>query len=995
MKKTLVLAFIQLMFLSAAIFGQDFYSNPAEYKFGEELFGSGNYRLSRSLFESYFAALPEAELSGDAKFMSAEAEYSMGQYSKAMKSYREIIDKHHRAALKHRPEVYYRLAGCSFQLRNYQESLSLTEKLLKDFPDTYLLKDILMLKSENLFLLERYDEALSSLNRLGVFSDYAHFDYVFYLTGRIYYEKAAAVGNKNKSQDAAESLRYFDRVIKEFPESKIINHAEFRKANVHYLTGKYDAAVKISDSLLKTEKEKGFVSLVRYFKAWNLYMKGDYTIAAAEYAKIASDYEGDIIAVWSIYKKGLCHEAAGKKEEALSDFAEVVKKHPVTVPAAYSKYAIAQHYYNAGDYYGSLIHFDELTARYNVDELNRAARFMTADIYLQTGRYGRAKEAFLEIEKEGGADALTAKYMRAWCMHKEAEYRASTELFEELSKDENTPADMKLKSILKTGDNYYEASDFASASERYNRVIRDAGALKELAAEARYALGWIDYRRGSYDAAARLFEAARSGSKEQGLRNRAYFMEANSKYGAYKFSEALAIYNIIMNSASIPQELRDDALFYAAWCRYRKEEFDTAVSMWKKYAGSVKDPAKKAEAYFRAGWAYFRKNDFDSAIKEFAIVLNNYASTHVYQEALLKTGDSHYNKKEYEKAASFYRQLVDNHPSHYRVPEALYGIQWSYYQLGDNEKAIELSRQFVEKFPGSSFTPEILYRVAEHYYNSSKFETAAAEFGKFIEKNPSHELADNAYYWMGLSNFKLKKYLEAINNFNTLNEKFPGNKFADKALFRTANAYYSLYDYRTAADKYRLFAEKYPGSEYEDDAFFNIAMAYKRLDDLKSAEEWYRKYDEKFPKGQLLERTRMNLGYLLQDTKRWDEAVEVFRKAESLGGKKAAEALFWAADCLQSKGDNTAAIKEYLKIFEKYPSEEMWSVTALDAAGKLYEKEGNLKDAIKIYKKISSSTKTKKYAEAALKKAQLLEDQDRLLNPAPAPTAAAGSGDKK
>ncbi len=995
MKKIIAFTAIQIVLLTSALCGQDFYSNPAEYSFAEELFRGNNFRLSRSLFESYSASVPESALSGDTKFMSAEAEYNMGLYSKAMKSYREILDKYPRAGLKHRPEVFYRIAGCAYQMRSYQESLAHIEQLLKEHPESYLVKDALMLKAENLFLLERHAEALDVLNKLGAYQDYAYFDYVYYLTGRIFYEKASAPGAKNVKQDAAESLKYFERVGKEFPESKIISRAEFRKANVYYLLGQYDRAVKISDALLASEKERGFVSLVRYFKAWNLYMQEKYTDAAKSYESIADDYKGDIIAVWSLYKKGLCYEAAGRRDDALATFADVVKEHPVTVPAAYSKYAIAQHYYNAGDYYGSLIHFEELMRRYNVDELTRAAKFMTADIYLKTGRYGRAKEAFAGIEKEGGRDAVTAKYMRAWSMHKEGEFAASTALFDEIIKDENTPGEFRIKSILKAGDNAFETGDTASASSRYNEVIRNHGGFADLAAEARYGLGWIEYKRNNYDGAASYFSRARGLAKENSLKSRAYFMEANAKYGGYRFDEALVIYNSIMNDGRVPQELRDDALFYAAWCRYRKGEFDESVRMWQQYAGRVKDSAKKAEAYYRAGWAYFRKNDFDRAIKEFAIILNNYPSTHMYQEALLKTGDSHYNKKEYEKAISYYKQLVEGFPQHYRVPEALYGTQWSYYQLGNNEAAIELSRQFLEKFPGSSYTPEILYRVAEHYYNNGRFETAAAEFLKFIEKNPSHELADNAYYWMGLSNLKLKKYLEAISNFRALNEKFPKNKFADKALFRTANAYYSLHDYKSAIENYGAFTEKYPGNTHEGDAYFNIAMSYKRLDDVKNAETWYVKYDEKFPKGSLIERARMNLGYLLQDEKRYDEAVAAFRKAESLGGKKAVEAQFWIADCLQAKGDSAGAIKEYLRTFEKYPAQEMWSITALDAAGKLYEKQGKLKDAIKIYKKIASSTKTKKYVEAALKKAGLLEEQDRLMNPpAPAPTAAE-SGVKK
>lgn len=967
------------LFAASAAAAQERFAEEEQLVFGQELFVDLNYRLAESVFKSAAIARPGTALAGDATFMEAEAQYNNGRYLQGLKSYIGIIEKYPATKDKYIKELYYRIAECYYQLKDPDNSIKYINLLLSSYKGSYLERDSYLLLGEDLLLTGQYDKAIDALNRLENYTDYAHFDYVYYLLGRTYYEKSIA--SQDGKKDAATAIKYFDRIKNEFPASGLVNHAQFRKANVYYGLGQYKKAVETAKKAIVPAQDKKFTMLVRYFIAWSQYMSAEYAKAMEGYDAIIAAGDNDILSVWSEYKKGMCLEALARDAEALAAYRNVIEKHGSTIPAAYASYAEALYYYKQKQYYEAMPRFEKFVSLYDAEELNLAAYFMIAEINTALNELAKAADVYSRIEEKYQAEALRARFLRAWCYFREGDYKRAMDTYALIESDASAPADLKGRSLLKSGDCYYELENFSEAAAKYDAVVKDYESVPDAAAEAHYGKGWIAYRTNDYKNALLFFAKAKKQADTPDVKLRADFMTANSLYSSHDFEKALALYSGIMQNPASAAGMRLDSLFYSGWCRYRLEQFDAAIELWEKFEASTGDSVKKAEAIYRIGWAYFRKSDFDTSAQKFAVILDKYKSTHLYQEALLKSGDSYYNKKDYNRAIEFYKEIVDKFPLHYRVGEALYGIQWSYYQLGQDEKAIELSKQFLEKYPESSFTPEIQYRVAEHYYNTGKFETAVSEFTRFLEKYGKHELADNACYWLGISNFNLKKYNEAISAFRELSEKFPENNFNDKALFKTASAYYKLREFEKAAEYFTQFTDKYKNNQLSDDAYFNLAMTYKRLDKNEDSKNWYVRLVAEFPDSELVERSQMNLGYLLQDTKQYDEAITWFKKAAAMKGKKAVEASFWVGDCLAAKKEYDAAAKAYLDVYENYRTDELWAVSALDAAGKIYEKQNKLKSAISAYEKIMNVTKNPKYTDTAKKKIELLKEQYKIMNP--------------
>jgi tetratricopeptide (TPR) repeat protein len=950
----------------------------------DELFKNNNNKIAETVYREYITDEKDFIKQGDANFFLSEIQYNNEQYKKAINNYLTILEQYPRTKNKYREEIYYKIAQSYFYLKNYSESIKYVNLLLSQFPKGHLLNDAYLLKAEDLFLLNEFDEALNILNILEQVNNYKYQDYVYYLQGRIYYEKIFAVEKKDKKEIADKSLSYFEKVKKEFPKTSILNYVYFREANVYYAMEEYPRAINIINELLKKEKDEKLQLVLKYFLAWNYYMVKNYDKALQIYSEIEK-YENENIGIWAKYKKGLCYEGLNDEKNALLQYERVLKENENTIPAAYSEYALANYYFKKEEYAESLRLFNEIIEKYEVEELKRAAYFMSAEINIETQKYLTAKDIYAKIQEIYPEDKYTAKYLQAWCLSRAGEYTTAINIYDEILKDENSTTELKYKCQLKIGDNYYELDMLDEARKNYNEIIQKAKDFPDIQAEAFYSLGWIYYKKEDFQNAFLNFNKANQIANSQYLKLNSKFMMANTLYSNYKFDEALNYYQNIISDSKSDEKIKLESIFYSAFCYYRKGDFLTAINLWRQFENKTKDREKKAEALYRIGWAFFRQNKFPEALDTFNEITVKYRDTHYVQEAILKMGDCYYNMGQYEKAIEKYKELVDKYPQHYGVGDALYGVQWSYYQLGQYDKAIELSKQFIEKYKDSSFAPEIKYRIAEHYYNNGKYDIAIREFEEFIEKYPENELTDNAMYWSGICYFNLNQFNESINKLKDLIKKFPKSDFYDKAVFKIASAYYKLREFGAAIDYYKIIVEKLPDSKYIDDAYFNIAMSNKRLGNVEEAKKWYLKLIETGKNSKLVERGTMNLAYIYQDDKKYDDAINFFQKVINKNGDKAVEAQFWIADCYYSKGEKEKAAEEYLKVYKNFKNENLWVVTALDSAGKIYEEKNDLKKAISTYKKILTLKVDQKYIDYAKKKISLLEEQNRILNPVKEP----------
>jgi tetratricopeptide (TPR) repeat protein len=140
---------------------------------------------------------------------------------------------------------------------------------------------------------------------------------------------------------------------------------------------------------------------------------------------------------------------------------------------------------------------------------------------------------------------------------------------------------------------------------------------------------------------------------------------------------------------------------------------------------------------------------------------------------------------------------------------------------------------------------------------------------------------------------------------------------ANEALYQLAGILCEQGKADEAVKKFSDLASKDPGSEY-------ARRAYRRIAKVK------------------------------KDQKDYDSAVEYMQKALTRDDNELnAQIQYEIAECVEAKGDLTKASEDYLKVTYLYPSGTFWSVRAMLACAKIFERLEKFDDARRLYEKLA------------------------------------------
>ncbi|MCS7252987.1 MAG: tetratricopeptide repeat protein [Armatimonadota bacterium] len=149
---------------------------------------------------------------------------------------------------------------------------------------------------------------------------------------------------------------------------------------------------------------------------------------------------------------------------------------------------------------------------------------------------------------------------------------------------------------------------------------------------------------------------------------------------------------------------------------------------------------------------------------------------------------------------------------------------------------------------------------------------------------------------------------------------------------------------------------------------FYRARACAKVGDYENAEHWYRKGLEAHPNSRYAPQARYELGLLLFEQKRYNEALVQFQAAldRLTDGQKRAKALVSIGDCYANMKKWEKAASSYMRALKEHHFDEALSATALLRAGRCYESAGNLSAAGNAYRKAFQEHPTAPDAPKAL-----------------------------
>ncbi len=773
-----------------------------------------------------------------------------------------------------------------------------------------------------------------------------------------------------------EAYGYFDRVE---PRSEYADHALYYKSYIDYARGDYDRAKLGFNRLASSD---AYAPLVPYYLLQLEFMEGDYDYVVRE---------GDALA------------------------AKAAPRHRTELERV-----LAESWYHLGDYDKTVGYLSAY--RRDGGDFGRNEEYLMGYSLYRTARYADA-EGYLR-RACGADDALTqnASYHLADCCIRRGAKREAMQSFA-MAANDAFDASIAEDALFNYGKLQYELGGgvFNEAINLLTRYIERYPSSPRTA-EARQLLVAAYYNSRNYDAAYEALRSVPSPDAElrAALQKIAYFRALEAWTGGDRAAAA----RLMAESAAVGVSPKYNALalFWQGEMAYADGDYAAAAKCYDAYLRRApRSAAEYALAWYNLGYCRFSEERMPEAGEAFSKFLSLRRTADDYRaDAWNRLGDTQYAARDFEAASESYAKAVAaGGPAKYY---AQYQRAVTLGILHEPQAKIEALLGIIAAGEGD-YADDASYELGRTYIAAEQYAEGARALERFVADYPSSPMRTQALADLGLAWLNLGDEEKSLAYYDRVVSAAPQSAEAKGALEGIRDIYVSRGD----ADAYFAYAER-AGLESDVTLVARDSLTFAAAQQLYLARQdgpaarALADYAERFPKGYYL----TDALYYLSDTYlrlgQRDEAVATLAAlADRSPNAHTATALARLAEMTRDDGRYAEAASAYRRLYDavgepKARSEAMTGyvratlaegdpakiapmaadVAASADAGAVAVREsqfalaeqlregGDWKEAVKIYRRLSSEVKS---AEGAASAYYVLQDTFDAGDPAKAEKA--------
>lgn len=654
-------------------------------------------------------------------------------------------------------------------------------------------------------------------------------------------DRAVCAAELSKHEQAVSELEQF---LARFAETAQAAEAAYRQAYSLHRLGRYEESRAAARRVLGM-KGNSFAGPAAELDAENLFLLTNYDEAGAAFARLA--------------------DSANDEPKRL-------------------RFALrrAQCAYFSGDYAGAAELLQPLARDDKVgrsDEL-RVALFLLGDALLQQNKHAEAAEALDRYLRADKGENREAQFKLGLSRLRAGDTRAADRAFKKLTGN-SAPADdpWVQRALFECGQLLYKDAKPQAAAEALARVAQSK-APEEIAAPAKYLLGWIDFDAKRYEQAS------------------AKWKELTDEHGTH----ALAA----------------DAAFQRGVALKEAGKHEQALAAFNDYLARYKDSQHAAKARQLAAAELTALNRTDEAERMLATLASDTSAA--TDAVLYDLAWAQRSRKDSKSAADTYRRLIDAHPSSKLAPAARAELAELLYAEENYPEAAKLLEAVVADDKAEDKTLRAArYRLGWCYEKLGEQEKAAATLASFAEKHGSDELAASALLQSGLSYAADGGMDAAAKSLSQMLEKFPEHKQASVALLKLGEVQAEAQDYDDSRRTFEKFLQRYASDPLAHRAHFGVGWALENAKQYGRAREAYQKTIDA-TNTETAARAQFQIGETYLAEGKFEQAVAALLAVEDVYAypKWSARALFEAGRAFEEMKQPEQAAQQYRSVAEKY-----------------------------------------------------------------------------
>ena len=452
----------------------------------------GDYKQGLEYANQFNQKFSKHTLAPEVQKVVAECKLQLGQHDDAAEVYRQLADKNEGEGTR-----FEMRRGLSlFLQKKYDDAINVLQQVYAVAKD----KDE---QAESAFWLGRsfagkkqYAKAVEAFqNSRNANPEWTQSDEVLLNLAR----------SQRRTGQLDEAISSVSQLIKDYPDSEIIDQAHYRLGEFAYAKNDYKAAITHYTKVTSDWPESKLVPYALYGRGWSSLRSGDAASGIADFELLQSNFKDHELANQTIYARGMALHQNGDHTDALQTVREYLKTQP------------------KGSSLSDALYLQGLSQ-------------------IGMKEYPRAIESLESLVNQDPDYASIDKvlYELAWA-HKntKADDKAVSTFTKLISTNPKSP--LAAESHYHLGENAYNARSYKAANGHYSAAFKSAR-TNDLREKAAYKLGWAHYQSNELEDALKAFDDQLEISSEGNLAADAEFMRGECLFKQNRFGEAMKAY---------------------------------------------------------------------------------------------------------------------------------------------------------------------------------------------------------------------------------------------------------------------------------------------------------------------------------------------------------------------------------------------------------------------------------------------------------------------
>jgi len=800
---------------------------------------------------------------------------------------------------KEDPDQLFYLATEQFRENEFPSCYRTIETWFEKSENPTLLEEASFLRASAAYELNKRETSVLLIQFLENYPGSPHAPKAYYLLG-------CSALNAGAYKDA---MDFFSHC----PESELSKNEkmdyQFRMAYASLQLNNFETARKLFRGLM--DGDNRYVGSATYFYSYMDYAEGNMKEAMIGFNKIANHAQyKDAVPYFKLQMLYL----EGKLDEMLQKAGELMEKNPTTEQKTELVRLMGAAWFDKKDFRQSQTYYMQYLALN--PKILRSDLYRIGVNYYSQGKYDTSIEYLSKVTEPSDALTQSATYHLGLCYLKQGKKDMARISFQQASLT-NFDQPTKEKALYNFALICYDTSfsPFNEQVKAFQRLLTEFP--KSQFTENVYSyLADVLLSSKEYEYSLSVIQKiANPDKKLLQAKGQLHFLLGVDKFNNNQFQEATDNFSRSIDVYEGLAQPASEGYFWRGEARYQLKQLDAAILDYKRFASS-KDATKMSEypiVSYNLGYCFFNSQKYAEARTWFEkyTAQASIKKDKGYPDALNRIADCYFQEKNYIKAEKFYQNADVNSKD---------GNDYAVYQkafcLGLRKKyseKIELLKNFATRFPQSDYTDDAMFETGRTYVQLQKPEQAIASFNDLMKAYGSSPLARKAGIQIALQYFNQDKHDKAITAYQKVIEQYPGSEEAQVALSDLKMIYIN----KNAVEDYVAYA-KTLGNVAGLQAGEQDSLTYIAADHLltnnepQNAEKSFQAYLEAYPTGAFCTESHYQMGRLLLDDGKKEEALGHFEfVAKQSGHKFQADAIAQSAMLYYDKKDYDKALATY------------------------------------------------------------------------------------